>query len=181
MIDFFDERRVRESLDCSSLVGALAAAFAAELATVPDRHHHRLARQGEDAPTLLLMPAWNEAYLGVKVVTVFPGNQARHLPTVMGAYLLMSGRTGAPLAYLDAQELTARRTAATSLLAASRLARPGLVNAAGRRRGSNCQVADRRVSVMVSAATHCRVEPPARRRFEDRTRTAHAGIFRRAE
>ena len=136
MIDLFDERRVRESLDWSSLVGALAAAFAAELATVPDRHHHRLAQQGEDAPTLLLMPAWTEAYLGVKVVSVFPRNQARHLPTVTGAYLLMSGRTGEPLAYLDAQELTARRTAATSLLAASRLARPDsstlLVVGAGR-------------------------------------------------
>ncbi len=136
MIEFFDERRVRESLDWSSLVEALAAAFAAELATVPDRHHHRLARQGEDAPTLLLMPAWTEAYLGVKVVSVFPRNQARHLPTVTGAYLLMSGRTGEPLAYLDAQELTARRTAATSLLAASRLARPDsstlLVVGAGR-------------------------------------------------
>ena len=124
MIHFFDERQIRESLDWPSLVDALAAAFAVGLTTVPDRHHHRLAPQGEEAPTLLLMPAWSEAYLGVKVVTVFPGNQARHLPTVMGAYLLMSGRTGEPLAYLDAQELTARRTAATSLLAASRLARP---------------------------------------------------------
>lgn len=106
------------------LIVALAEAFRADV-TVPARHHHTVARPGADA-TLLLMPAWNgsgERFLGCKIVTVFPDNAAAGLPSVQGSYLLMSGTTGEALAVLDGRELTARRTAAASALAASYLAR----------------------------------------------------------
>jgi ornithine cyclodeaminase/alanine dehydrogenase-like protein (mu-crystallin family) len=56
-------------------------------------------------------------------VTVFPDNAAAGRPSLHGRYLLMSGATGAPLALMDAQALTAWRTAAASALAASYLAR----------------------------------------------------------
>ena len=77
---------------------------------------------------LLLMPAWtrdgsDHGFLGVKVVNVFPGNAARGLPSVQGAYLLMRGDTGEPLAVIDGKALTLWRTAAASALAASYLAR----------------------------------------------------------
>jgi ornithine cyclodeaminase len=77
---------------------------------------------------LLLMPAWTAAakdgaYLGVKIVSVYPGNAARGLPSVSGTYLLMRGETGEPLAVIDGQALTLWRTAAASALAASYLAR----------------------------------------------------------
>ncbi len=62
-------------------------------------------------------------YLGAKIVNVFPGNSARDLPTVMGTYVLQSGRTGATLAALDGTRLTHWRTAAASALAARHLAR----------------------------------------------------------
>lgn len=110
------------------LIEALRRAFQSEI-TVPVRHHHVVERPGEPAATLLLMPAWSEGgpeggFLGVKVVTVHPGNAARGLPSVSGAYLLMRGATGEPLAVIDGQALTLWRTAAASALAASYLARP---------------------------------------------------------
>ncbi|MBN8998703.1 MAG: ornithine cyclodeaminase family protein, partial [Rhizobiales bacterium] len=63
-------------------------------------------------------------HVGVKIVTVFPGNAARGAATVQGAYLLLSGETGAPLALIDGPRLTLWRTAAASALAADYLARP---------------------------------------------------------
>jgi ornithine cyclodeaminase len=77
---------------------------------------------------LLLMPAWEKGgsesgFLGVKVVSVYPGNAKRGLPSVAGTYLLMRADTGEPLAVIDGQALTLWRTAAASALAASYLAR----------------------------------------------------------
>jgi alanine dehydrogenase len=94
--------------------------------TVPDRHHHAIpVGGGRPDASLLLMPAWQQGkYLGIKLVTVFPSNGERALPTVMGTYALLDGETGTPLALIDGPALTIRRTAAASALAASYLARP---------------------------------------------------------
>jgi ornithine cyclodeaminase len=79
---------------------------------------------GAPEATLLLMPAWIPGkYLGVKVASVFPGNGALGRPAVQAVYLLFSGETGEHLATVDGGELTARRTAAASALAARHLAR----------------------------------------------------------
>ena len=86
----------------------------------PLRHAHPLPESG----TLLLMPATNATHSGVKIVHVSPGNGARGLPAVHAAYLLSNAVSGQPLALLDGAELTDRRTAATSVLAARFLARP---------------------------------------------------------
>ena len=123
MVEFIDAQQIRQHLDWTRLVDALAVAFSEASVNAPARQ--RLVLGGDEhAPTSLIMPAWDASYLGVKVVNVFPGNAARGRPTVTGTYLLMDGGTGEPLAVLDADELTAWRTAAASLLAASRLARP---------------------------------------------------------
>jgi len=122
-----DADAIAATLTYPALVEALRQAFRADIA-VPVRHHHTVPQAGRDA-TLLLMPAWTETraagerFLGCKIVTVFPDNAAAGQPSVHGRYLLMSGTTGAPLALMDAQALTAWRTAAASALAASYLAR----------------------------------------------------------
>jgi len=54
----------------------------------------------------------------------FPGNPDRGLPTIQGAILLCDGETGALLAIMDSIEVTLRRTAAATVLAARYLARP---------------------------------------------------------
>ena len=93
--------------------------------TVPVRHHHTIPVAGEADATLLLMPAWRDGhFVGVKVVTVFPGNAARGLAAISASYLLFDGATGVLQALLDGGELTARRTAAASALASRYLSRP---------------------------------------------------------
>ena len=67
----------------------------------------------------------DRTYVAVKLNGNFPGNPAeRGLPTIQGAILLCDGESGALLAILDSIEVTVRRTAAASALAASFLARP---------------------------------------------------------
>ncbi|WP_414474261.1 ornithine cyclodeaminase family protein [Microvirga sp. M2] len=109
-----------------ALVEALAEAFGGDMVT-PVRHHHEIERPGSPG-TLLLMPSWTGpaaggGFVGVKVVSVFPDNGAKNLPSVMGSYLLMNGETGEPVAVLDGTRLTVWRTAAASALAARHLAR----------------------------------------------------------
>lgn len=105
------------------LVAALRQAFRQD-AHVPTRHHHAIPVLDGTGGTLLLMPAWQEAgHIGVKVVTVFPDNASRDLPSLMGSYLLLDGDTGEPQALIDGAALTAKRTAAASALAAGYLAR----------------------------------------------------------
>jgi alanine dehydrogenase len=115
---------VHAALDFPSLVETLRQMFRSGC-EVPVRHHHNVAVPDAADATLLLMPAWQPGrHVGVKVVTVFPSNAARSLPSVMGIYVLLDGRTGEPRALIDGPALTLRRTAAASALAAAYLARP---------------------------------------------------------
>jgi ornithine cyclodeaminase len=123
MLRFYAAEEVHEALDYARLADALARAFAAG-AQVPVRHVHRLS----EADTLLLMPAWSDAALGVKLVTVMPGNSAREVGTVQAIYVLLDRVTGEPLALLDGEALTLRRTASASALAARYLAREDAQN-----------------------------------------------------
>ncbi|MGW0803724.1 ornithine cyclodeaminase family protein [Nonomuraea sp. NPDC002799] len=74
------------------------------------------------AGQLLLMPAATRGYVGVKAVSIAPGNPARGLPRVQGTYLLLDGDTLTPLAAMDGIALTSLRTPAVSALAVRHLA-----------------------------------------------------------
>ena len=119
-----DAGAVHRLLDFPSLIEALRAMFR-DGCEVPPRHHHSVpAASDGNSGTLLLMPAWRAGTaLGIKIVTVFPGNARRSLPAVHGTYVLLDAATGAPRAVLDGTALTLRRTAAASALAADFLAR----------------------------------------------------------
>ena len=115
----FDLESTARRLGFPALTAALERQFV-EGCEVPARHVHAVG----DAMTALVMPAWRPGhYFGLKVVNVAPGNAARGLPGLFATYQLFDATTGAPLALIDGGELTARRTAAASALAASRLAR----------------------------------------------------------
>lgn len=104
----------------ADLADALEDAFIAADAEAPLRHAHALPNDG----TLLLMPAWSPDALGVKLVTVMPGALSRGADTVQASYLLLDRHSGVPIALIDGEALTLRRTAAASALAAQHLARP---------------------------------------------------------
>lgn len=114
-----DAAETAAHLDYPSLIDRLDAAFRLG-ADVPLRHRHDLPGGG----TMLIKPAWRDGGpVAVKIVNVFPGNAAHGLPAVLGTVLMFDGETGAPLAVIDGQALTNRRTAAASALAARYLAR----------------------------------------------------------
>jgi len=129
-MDIISADQVDAFLDYPGLADALADAFAGGVAA-PTRHHHTIERPDGADSTLLLMPAWtdftsngrsDEGFIGCKIVTVSPDNNAIGMPSVMAVYLLSDGRTGAPLAMIDGQSLTVWRTAAASALAGRYLA-----------------------------------------------------------
>ena len=119
-IPFIDADAVHAALDWQVLIDALRAAFRAG-GNTPLRASYPVTPEGD---RLLLMPAWDASSLGVKIVTVFPRNPARGLASVSALYLLMDAASGHPLALIDGEALTLRRTAAASALASLYLSRP---------------------------------------------------------
>lgn len=93
--------------------------------TVPNRHHYDYGNgQGERESTLLIMPAWEDGeFVGIKTVTVSPYNGQFELPSIQGIYTLINAKDGTVKAQIDAKALTVKRTATTSALASSYLAR----------------------------------------------------------
>ena len=119
----FDADAIRTRLPWSRIISALEQALRAEV-EAPLRTSHRVAVPGGPTASLLVMPAWRAGRrLGVKLVTVFPGNADRGRRSVAALYVLFDAGDGTPIAILDGEELTARRTAAASAYAASKLAR----------------------------------------------------------
>jgi ornithine cyclodeaminase len=119
-IRLFGAAEVASALDDRRLIEALRSAFAAG-AEAPPRE---ITRLGGDGDLLALMPVWRAGFGAVKLATLFPGNASHGLPTIQALVVLFDGRTGAPLAVADGTEITRRRTAAASALAADYLARP---------------------------------------------------------
>lgn len=64
-------------------------------------------------------------YIVAKLNTNFPRNRAEHgLPTIQGLIVVCDGENGRPLAVMDSIDITIKRTAAASAVAAKYLARP---------------------------------------------------------
>ena len=119
----FSAQQTRQALPFDRLIDALQGMFV-QGCEVPLRHTHTVVHADGSHGTVLIMPAWQaDGYLGIKTVNIFPRNAAQGLPALFATYVLYDARTGQPLAQIDGNEITARRTAAASALAASRLAR----------------------------------------------------------
>ena len=103
------------------LVEALAKGLGEPIECPPRSHFN----PNHDASAVLIMPAWRpHQIMGTKIVSIWPGNNARGLSAVSAIYVVTSCKDGTPLAVIDGTELTLRRTAAAAALAASTLARP---------------------------------------------------------
>jgi alanine dehydrogenase len=72
----------------------------------------------------LILPAWQFGrHQGIKLVSVFPGNEKKGLASVLGLYVLFDGETGVPLLTVDGAALTLRKTVCNSALAVDYCAR----------------------------------------------------------
>ena len=107
-------------LSWQGIIAALEAGHRLPRAEIADLFLYR----GRD--TMLDRAAWITG-LGslVKVGTIHPGNAAAGLPTVNGIVTLFNDKTGVLGALFDFHLITKWKTAGDSLLAASKLARPG--------------------------------------------------------
>ena len=118
-----DIARVMSPADYLDAVDQAFRAAAYGNAFSPAPLHLPMARGGFHAKGASISLARD--YVAVKVNGNFPCNPAElGLPTIQGAILLADGGNGVLLAILDSIEVTLRRTAAASALAAKQLARP---------------------------------------------------------
>ena len=120
---FLDEQQVREHLRMSDLIPAMKQAlidFSAGKVTQPVRSIITVDPPGG---FMGIMPAHAEG-LGLKIVTFYPPNAQRGLPTHMATIFLADPETGTPLAVMDGRLITEMRTAAVSAVATDLLASP---------------------------------------------------------
>jgi len=117
----YDRENVASSLQYGILIEALRKAFSSKI-TTPERVQHTIKNKNGSDATLLLMPAWKIGeHIGIKIVSVFPENTTNNMSAVHANYFLMNANDGKPVAVIDGTELTLRRTACASALAADYL------------------------------------------------------------
>jgi ornithine cyclodeaminase/alanine dehydrogenase-like protein (mu-crystallin family) len=117
--------QVRGLLSPADYLSAIELGFRAEIdgkANAPPPLHLKVEGGGLHAKGASIEAS--ARYAAVKVNSNFPGNPAaRGWPTIQGALLLFDAAHGSLLAVLDSIEITLRRTAAATALAARHLAR----------------------------------------------------------
>ncbi len=106
------------ALPYPALADTIAALLRDTSVRVPTRTVLPLPQGG----SLFLMPATDAQVAITKLITYVADNAARGLPAIQGDVVVFDARTGQRVALLDGPTVTARRTAAVSLLAARTLA-----------------------------------------------------------
>ena len=110
---------LRQALGYQEVIAAVEQAmllYDSQAYIMPDRMHIDQADN-----TLLYMPSLAEGYAATKLVSVFPANVEKQLPVIMGTVILNDGKTGEPLAIMNASTLTAMRTGAIAGVASKYL------------------------------------------------------------
>jgi ornithine cyclodeaminase/alanine dehydrogenase-like protein (mu-crystallin family) len=121
---FLNEEQVRQHLRMADLIPAMEKAlidFSTGKVTQPLRSVITVDPPGG---FFGMMPALTPEGLGLKIVTFYPKNVERGLPTHMATISLVDPETGAPLAVMDGRLITEMRTAAVSAAATKLLALP---------------------------------------------------------
>ncbi|HVH64114.1 MAG TPA: NAD(P)-binding domain-containing protein, partial [Candidatus Dormibacteraeota bacterium] len=120
---FLSRSDVERLLDIDAMLEALSralVAFSSGATSVPPRNAARAGERG----LLGAMPGYVPGVaLETKLVSVFPGNDERGMPSHQGVIALFDERDGAPLAIMDGTYITAIRTGGTAAVAARILAR----------------------------------------------------------
>lgn len=101
---------------------ALVAAIESLLVDPAVRVAERLVQPLPGGGSLFVMPAADGRIATTKLITYTPANAGTARPAIQGDVVVFDVTTGERLFVLDGPTVTARRTAAVSLLAAQRLA-----------------------------------------------------------
>ena len=123
IVDQGQVRRLLPMGECIPLMAETLATLARGQALMPLR---QVVALPDAVGALAAMPAHlsSPPALGIKVITVFPGNHGTEYDSHQGAVLLFETGHGRLLAVMDASSITAIRTAAVSAVATQALARP---------------------------------------------------------
>jgi len=124
-IRIISRNEVKKAVKMVEAIKAVKEAYiqlSAGQAIVPLRSH--IAIKEQEAVSLF-MPAYlaQSQSLGVKIVSVFPKNKEKKLPTILATVIALSAESGQPLAVIEGSYLTALRTGAASGVATELLAR----------------------------------------------------------
>lgn len=120
---YLDEEDVRRLLQMEKLITAMEKAlvdFSTGKTIQPLRSSIAVDPPGG---FFFSMPALSDG-LGIKIVTLYPNNIRRDLPTHMATIFLVDRETGEPLAVMDGRLITEMRTAAVSAVATKFLSSP---------------------------------------------------------
>jgi 1-piperideine-2-carboxylate/1-pyrroline-2-carboxylate reductase [NAD(P)H] len=118
MMDPLDAQATAAHLPYPALVQEITKVLHDGVAQVPPRLVLPLPGGG----SLFVMPAFDARVAITKLITFTPGNAAAKRPTIQGDVVVFDVATGSRRLVLDGPTVTARRTAAVSLLAAQWLA-----------------------------------------------------------
>ncbi|SDX34551.1 ornithine cyclodeaminase family protein [Paenibacillus sp. CF384] len=118
------QREVKELLTMQGCIGIMEEVLA-DLTTGEAVQSLRSVVPVHGGNLMGLMPAYlkREEKVGAKIITVFPDNHAKRLPSHQGFVSLFNAVTGELEAIVDGRQITAIRTAAVSAAATKLLAR----------------------------------------------------------
>ena len=111
-------QQTAQALPFATLAREVEAVLSDASVDVPPRIVQALHGGG----SLFVMPAADARVAITKLISFIPANAQRGLPTIQGDIVVFDVLTGQRVALLDGPTVTARRTAAVSLLAAKKLA-----------------------------------------------------------
>jgi 1-piperideine-2-carboxylate/1-pyrroline-2-carboxylate reductase [NAD(P)H] len=118
MTRLLDAAQTAARLPYDALVREIAALLADHAVQVPERLVQPLPGGG----SLFVMPALDRVVAMTKLITFTPANAGTSRPAIQGDVVVFDVASGERVLILDGPTVTARRTAAVSLLAAQRLA-----------------------------------------------------------
>ena len=144
-------QEVRALAPMSRVIDCLEKAFGREIIAPPRQVVSLPGGTGERL--LLQMPAFDAEGRGaVKLVTVFPDNAKRSMPTIQAAIVVFA-ETGTPIAFMDGAAVTQLRTGGASALASKYLSRAD---------SSHLVIIGTGALAPWMAAAHCAVRPITR-------------------
>ncbi len=114
---FLDEDQVRRHLRMADLIPVMEKALVDFSAGKVKQPVRQVISVDPPGGFYGIMPALTPDGLGQKIVTFYPPNAAKGIPTHMALIILNDPRTGAPLAVMDGRLITEMRTAAVSAAA----------------------------------------------------------------